>query len=163
MAPRAVLRPTLDRLDQYVEQMLLPRYTTGKVRRHHRAYMRQQAEAARLESRGQYAEARASRKQMRMLPNGDPQDPGYRRLRYVRYAADVVLGFARPRSEAVAIKHQLGNVLREQLRLTLSEENTLITHGRTEAARFLGNDMLVFHADHKLDKAGRRVINGKIG
>jgi group II intron reverse transcriptase/maturase len=153
----------LDRLDKYVEQMLLPRYTTGKVRRHHRAYMRQQAEAARLESRGHYAEANACRKQMRTLPSGDPQDPGYRRLRYVRYADDVLLGFTGPRSEAVAIKHQLGNFLREQLRLTLSEEKTLITHGRTEAARFLGYDMLVCHADHKLDKAGRRVVNGKIG
>jgi AI2M/AI1M-like HNH endonuclease len=100
---------------------------------------------------------------MRTLPSGDPQDPGYRRLRDVRYADDVVLGFTGPRSEAVAITHQLGNFLREQLRLTLSEEKTLITPGRTEAARVLGDDLLVFHAEHQLDTAGRRVVNGKIG
>jgi hypothetical protein len=153
----------LARWDKYVEQILLPRYTSGKVRRHHRAYMRHHAEAARLESQGQSAEANACRKPMRTPPSGDPQDPGYQRLRYVRYADDVLLGFTGPRSEAVAIKHQLGNFLRDQLQLTRSEEKTLITHGRTEAARFLGYDMLVCHADHKLDKAGRRVSNGKIG
>jgi group II intron reverse transcriptase/maturase len=152
-----------DRRDQDVEQVLLPRYPTGKVRRPNRAYPRQQAEAARLESWGYHTEARACRKQMRMLPSGDPQDPGSRRLRYGRYADDVLLGFTGPRSEAGAIKHQLGNVLREQRRLTLSEENTLIPHGRTEAARVLGYNLLVFQADHKLDKAGRRVINGKLG
>jgi hypothetical protein len=143
--------------------VLLPRYHTGKVRRPNRAYMCKQAEAARLESRGYHAEAHACRKQMRTLPSGDPQDPGYRRLRYVRYADDVLLGFTGPRLEAAAIKRQLGHFLREQLQLTLSEEKTLITHGRAEAARFLGYDIMVFHADHKLDKAGRRVVNGKIG
>jgi hypothetical protein len=153
----------LDRWDTAVEQVWLPRPNTGKVSRHHRADMCQQAEAARLESRGYHAEAHACRKQRRTLPSGDPQDPGYRRLRYVRYADDVWLGCTGVRVEAAAMKRQLGTVLREQLQLTLSEENTLITHRRTEAARFLGYDMIGFHADHTLDTAGHRVVNGQIG
>jgi hypothetical protein len=98
-----------------------------------------------------------------MLPRGAPQDPGDRRLRSGRYAADVLLGFTGPRAEAVAIQPQLGNCLRAPRQLTLSEETTLSTHGRTEAARVRGYDRLVFQADHKRDKAGRRVIHGTIG
>jgi hypothetical protein len=153
----------LDRWAKDVEQMLRPRDTTGQVSRHHRADRRQPAEAARLESRGHDAAANACRQQRRTLPSGAPQDPGYRRLRDVRSADDVLLGFTGPRSEAVAIKHQLGTCLRAQLRLTLAEEKTLLTHGRTAAARFLGYDLLVFHADHTRDQAGRRVLNGQIG
>ncbi|MGH3615020.1 MAG: site-specific integrase, partial [Pseudonocardia sp.] len=41
------------------------------------------------------------------VPSGDPQDPGFRRLRYTRYADDHLLGFIGPKAEAEAIKDQL--------------------------------------------------------
>jgi hypothetical protein len=40
------------------------------------------------------------------LSSVDCRDLGYRRLRYVRYADDVLLGFAGPKTEAEAIKQQ---------------------------------------------------------
>ena len=49
-------------------------------------------------------QARDLRRQLRRLPSGDPQDPGYRRLRYTRYADDHLLGFIGPKAEAEAIK-----------------------------------------------------------
>jgi hypothetical protein len=49
-----------------------------------------------------------------------------------------LLGWSGPREEAEAIKDQLKAFLRETLKLTLSEEKTLITHARTASARFLG-------------------------
>ena len=61
------------------------------------------------------------------------------------------------------IKRQLGDFLRERLKLTLSEEKTLITHARTQAARFLGYNMVVLHNDRKRDRRGYRSINGQIG
>ncbi|MFI1259037.1 transposase [Streptomyces netropsis] len=33
------------------------------------------------------------------LPSSDPNDPGYRRLRYIRYADDHLLGFTGPKAE----------------------------------------------------------------
>src|SRR5262249_62400412 len=39
----------------------------------------------------------------------------------------------------------------------------LITHGRTQAARFLGYEIVVLHADHKHDRRGHRSINAAIG
>ena len=82
-------------------------------------------------------------KQQRSLPTADPQDPGYRRLRYVRYADDILLGFTGPKAEAEEIKHRLAQFLQEDLKLELSETKTLITHARTSAARFLGYEITV--------------------
>ncbi len=104
---------------------------------------------------------RALRKQQRGLPTLDPQDPAYRRLRYVRYADDILLGFAGPKAEAEEIKRRLGQFLRDELKLELSETKTLITHARTDAARFLGYQIAVGHDDRKIT-AGRRSVNGQI-
>jgi len=71
----------------------------------------------------------------------DPFDPDYRRLRYIRYADDFLLGFTGPRDEAEEIKEQLKGFLRDQLKLELSPEKTLITHALTEKACFLGYDI----------------------
>ena len=53
---------------------------------------------------------RELRQQLRSLPSGDPRDPGYRRLRYVRYADDHLLGFTGPKAEAEEIKAAPGAV-----------------------------------------------------
>ncbi len=115
----------------------------------------------RARKRGDHAAARALRKQQRRLPTLDPQDPGYRRLRYVRYADDILLGFAGPKTEAEEIKRRLAQFLRDDLKLELSETKTLITHARTDEARFLGYEITVGHDDRKIT-AGRRSLNGGI-
>ena len=76
---------------------------------------------------------------------------------------DWLLGFTGPRQEAEQIKAEVGQFLREQLKLELSPTKTLITHGRTQAARFLGYEIVVLHADHKHDQRGHRSINAAIG
>ena len=95
------------------------------------------------------------------LPSGDPTDPGYRRLRYTRYADDHLLGFIGPKAEAEQIKARLARFLRETLALELNQAKTLITHARTRAARFLGYDITVQHCDTKITN-GRRSVNGRI-
>ena len=77
-------------------------------------------------------------------------DPGYRRLRYIRYADDHILGFTGPKAEAEQIKAALAAFLRETLALELNQSKTLITHARTRAARFLGYDITVQHCNTKL-------------
>ena len=86
--------------------------------------------------RGDRAEARRLRTQLRTMSSKDPTDPGYRRLRYLRYADDQLLGFTGPKAEAEEIKQRLSRFLREDLKLELSQDKTLITHARTEPARF---------------------------
>jgi hypothetical protein len=91
------------------------------------------------------------------MPRSDPNDPGYRRLRYIRYADDHLLGFTGPRAEAEQIKLKLATFLRETLHLELSPDKTLVTHARTGAARFLGYEITTQHS------ACRPAVNGKIG
>jgi len=151
----------LNRLDRFVETVLISGYTRGVLRKHNPEYQRVQRALARARHRGDRAEVRALRKQLRSLPSLDPQDPGYRRLRYVRYADDILLGFTGPKEEAEEIKRRLAQFLQGDLKLELSETKTLITHARTEAARFLGYEITTQHANHVI-AGGRRVANGGI-
>ena len=153
----------LDRLDTYIEQTLLPDYNQGDRRTPFRPYMRLWRRAWEREQRGDRAGGRQLRRQMKTMPSRDPHDPGYRRLRYCRYADDWLLGFAGPRREAEEIKDAVGRFLHEDLKLELSRSKTLITHGRTRPARFLGYEVAVLQADHKHDHRGHRSINAAIG
>lgn len=153
----------LDRLDTFIEQALLPAHNRGDRRTPYRPYMRLWQRAFRLEKAGDRETGMTLRKQMKTMPSRDPHDPAYRRLRYCRYADDWLLGFSGPRQEAEAIKDEIGVFLREELTLELSPAKTLITHGRTQAARFLGYEIVVLHADHKRDQRGHRSINAAIG
>lgn len=152
----------LDRLDRFVEQELIPEYTRGERRRRNRAYTRAGRQIAAAGQAGDRVAVRALRRRRRLLPSGDPHDPGYRRLRYVRYADDVLLGFAGPRAEAEEIKERLRRFLAEELRLELSESKTLITHAASQAARFLGYQIRTQYEDTKIT-AGQRSVNGVIG
>ena len=152
----------LDRLDRWVETTLLPEHTRGDQRAINLEYRRWSKNAWRMERRGKHREARAMRAMARRLPSQDPNDSTFRRLRYVRYADDFLLGFIGPRSEAEAIKRQVGEFLRDTLKLELSDPKTLITRARREAARFLGYEVSVLHEDTARGKTGRR-MNGVVG
>ena len=152
----------LDRLDQYVEQRLLPEHNSGRRRRTNRAYQATEYAIARARRHGDREATRALTLQRRTLPSQDPDDPDYRRLRYVRYADDWLLGFAGPKHEAEQITAAIGRFLREELKLELSESKTLITHATSQAAHFLGYEIRAQHSDTKITR-GRRAVNGAIG
>lgn len=152
----------LDQLDHYVEQVLIPAYTHGVKRAENPSYKRLADQMAYRKRMGRKKEYKALRKQLQRLPSYDPGDPGYRRLRYVRYADDTLFGFAGPRQEAEDIKRKLRQFLRERLKLELSEEKTLITQASTQAARFLGYEIVNQHNDSKHTRK-RRSANGRIG
>jgi hypothetical protein len=136
----------LDRLDTFAETVLIPEYTRGERRAYNPEYRRVTDRIGSARKHGDRAAVRELRKQQRSLTSRDPQDPGFRRLRYCRYADDHLLGFTGPKAEAEQIKARLAQFLRDDLKLELSEEKTLITHGRTQAARFLGYEITVQHS-----------------
>jgi group II intron reverse transcriptase/maturase len=152
----------LDRLDQFVEQVLLPDYTRGRRRRPNPEYQAIEFAIARARRRGDRAAVHALQLRRRSLPSQDPTDPHYRRLRYLRYADDWLLGFAGPKHEAEQITSRVAEFLRESLKLELSPAKTLITHAASQAARFLGYEIKAQHADTKITR-GRRAVNGVIG
>jgi len=152
----------LDRLDQYVEQRLLPEYNSGRRRRPNREYQVVEYAIQRARRHGDRTEARRLSLLRRQLPSQDPGDPGYRRLRYVRYCDDWLLGFAGPRREAEEIKSKIAVFLHDDLKLELSQPKTLITHAASQAAHFLGYEIRAQHSDTKISR-NRRAVNGAIG
>jgi group II intron reverse transcriptase/maturase len=146
----------LDRLDRFVEDTLTSRYTRGDRRRSNPEYMAVHGRMIRLKKANRMVEWHRARKEARSLPSQDNYDLDYRRLYYIRYADDFLLGFAGPRGEAEEIKEEIRNFLASRLKLELSVEKTLITHARTETVRFLGYEVGV------MDCATRRSVNGQI-
>jgi len=161
----------LDRLDKYVERTLVPANTKGRERRDNPQYTKLQIRESYLRRQGRREEALALKRQMRQIPSTDTTDPDFRRLRYVRYADDFLLGYIGPKSEAEEIKRQLEIFLRDDLKLELSLAKTLVTHARTETAQFLGYEVHVNQADTKRTQVHhqdgsthvQRSINGRIG
>jgi group II intron reverse transcriptase/maturase len=151
----------LDKLDRFVEQELIPQYTRGASRGRNPAYRKAEYWLKKARQHGDRAAARALRRRLRSLPAADPMAPGFRRLRYIRYADDHLLGFAGPKAEAEQIKARLASFLRETLGLELNHAKTLITRARSQPARFLGYDILVQHCNTKIT-GGRRSVNGII-
>jgi group II intron reverse transcriptase/maturase len=151
----------LHKLDEFVEQELIPQYTRGNRRRANPEYKRMHRQMTSARARGDRAAARDLTKRLRAVPYGDPMDPGYRRLKYIRYADDHILGFIGPKAEAEQIRTRLAQFLRETLGLELNQQKTLITRARSQPARFLGYHVRVQHCNTKIT-GGRRSANGGI-
>lgn len=151
----------LDRLDKYVEEDLIPEFTQGKRRKGYREARRLDSQKRRDQAKGKREEVKELQKQLRTIPCADPYDPNYRRLRYMRYADDWILGFAGPKGEAEEIKARIKRFLRDALKLELSQEKTLITNASSERARFLGYEILCQYSDTKIAN-NRRSVNGHI-
>jgi len=158
----------LHKLDVFVETVLIREYTRGRLRARNPEYRKVERAIRRGRDQGKRAEVRALYKRLHSLPSQDPADPGYRRLRYCRYADDTLLGFAGPKAEAEEIKQRLAGFLREELKLELSPAKTLITHARSQRARFLGYEIDVASSDRRTrrpsasDRRNRRSLNGAV-
>jgi group II intron reverse transcriptase/maturase len=159
----------LHELDAYIEDEIVPRYMRGKSRARNPDYTALQQRIRMARKRGDTALAEKLIQERCTVPSGNPRDPNFRRLRYVRYADDFILGLIGPRSEAEAIKAAIGEFLREKLNLEMSPTKTLVTHARTERARFLGYAISTQHSDSKLSRVHtqhgtykKRSANGQI-
>lgn len=153
----------LDRLDQYVKQ-LVSAFNKGDERRINPRYNALRTRSVYYRKTGRPEVAKAYAEAYRRLPTGDPTDPGFRRLRYLRYADDFLLGVIGTKAEAEEIKRQIGAFLRDTLTLELSTEKTLVTHAASERARFLGYELSVLHCDgyRQPRQAGRRSRMGQV-
>ncbi len=154
----------MDRLDKFVENTLIPEHTQSERREEHPIYGQLNNQLATARRQGNLERIKALWREMKRYPSQNPDDPGYRRLRYVRYADDFLLGFAGPLVEAHQIKERISTFLATELKLTLSAEKTLITHAQTGRARFLGYEIGIMECPTKLDRTrGTRTVNGKVG
>lgn len=77
-----------------------------------------------------------------LIPYGDEMDENFKRLKYVRYADDFLIGVIGSKADAQKIKEDVTKYLTEALALELSEDKTLITHS-SKAAKFLGYEISI--------------------
>lgn len=152
----------LHQFDKWVGEELIPQYTRGKKQKANSAYNRLSRRIKCYQDKGDYKKAHQLIVERRNLPSVDTYDTSYRRLRYVRYADDFILGFTGSKAEAKAIKKQIGDFLNTKLSLELSQEKTLITHATGESAKFLGYEIKAQRVNDYIDIKGRRSANGVI-
>lgn len=110
------------------------------------------------------SQIRNMRTEMQQIPYGNDMDEQYRRLKYVRYADDFLIGVIGSKSDCEAIKADLTKYMQEQLKLELSEEKTLITNAQ-DKAKFLGYEIYVQRSESKVKNSlGRtnRMFNGNV-
>ena len=152
----------LHQFDKWVGEELIPQYTRGNKQKANSAYNRLSRRIKCYQDKGDYKKAHQLIVERRNLPSVDTYDTSYRRLRYVRYADDFILGFTGSKAEAKAIKKQIGDFLNTKLSLELSQEKTLITHATGESAKFLGYEIKAQRVNDYIDNKGRRSVNGVI-
>ena len=102
------------------------------------------------------ARLKAIEQERAAFPSGDEMDGSYRRLKYIRYADDFILGVIGSKEEAQRIKEDIKSFLSASLALELSEEKTLITH-TGKSAKFLGYEITVTRNNHQ-----RRDVQGRL-
>lgn len=147
----------LDKLDKFIET-LLPEYNRGNLRQPNRLYRSLINKVYRLRKQGKTKEAASLSKEVNAmrLASQEIDDPNYRRLRYIRYADDFLLGFTDTKQEAAEIVTRIKEWTAENLKLELSAEKTLITHATKDAAKFLGYEISAQHS------TTRRTVNGRM-
>ncbi|HBC30309.1 MAG TPA: group II intron reverse transcriptase/maturase [Clostridiales bacterium] len=87
-------------------------------------------------------EIAAMKQEAKKIPSRMPMDGNYKRLVYTRYADDWLCGVIGSKADAEKIKLDITNYCAEMLKLQLSQEKTLITHGR-KRARFLSYEITI--------------------
>ena len=165
----------LDKLDKYIKEYG-EGFETGKRRVVNPAYNRLSMKKIHLSRKlkeQQDSQARAALQERIKtieatkitMPYTDPRDSGYKRMKYVRYADDFLIGVIGSKTDSLRIKEDLACFLEEKLKLTLSPAKTLITNAQ-KPAKFLGYHVHVRKCKEgkrsKATGALKRAYNGKV-
>ena len=167
----------MNELDYFMEEYAKAFYS-GKRRKVNpvykkmqRMYQKKQKELKQKETNGNecerenlVSEIKELKRNLRETQYSDQMDSEYKRIFYIRYADDFLIGIIGSKKEAEQIKNQISNFLSEKLHLELSKEKTLITHGH-DFANFLGYHITVAKGEYNRKiKTGatRRVNIGKV-
>jgi group II intron reverse transcriptase/maturase len=159
----------LDKLDKYIKGYIT-NFEKGKTRKGNKMYKLYEQRRYRLNKKLESVRDEKIRKQMiaeiKLLRNErnkyaarNEMDDSIKRLKYVRYADDFLIGVTGSKSDSLKIKEDIKNFLNEVLKLDLSEEKTLITNAQ-KPAKFLGYDIFIRRCDAlRKNKFGKTVRN----
>lgn len=161
----------LDKLDKFMEKYIA-NFDCGKERKRNLECRRLEAKKRKAVKNLKYVEDESARSELVeqikaismqrfQVPYSNEMDTNYKRLKYVRYADDFIIGIIGSKEEARKIKDDVAKYLQEGLKLELSEDKTLITHSE-KPALFLGYEISVWKSNFiKRTKSGylSRTVN----
>lgn len=159
----------LDKLDKYMQEYI-QKFNKGKDRKRNPEYRKLETKRRNLVEKLKKAKSKADKdiilaeiRQVEMerrdVPYSLPMDESYKRMQYVRYADDFLIGVIGSKKDCEMTKKDIAEFLSAKLGLELSQEKTLITH-RQKKAHFLGYSIYVRKSNlPKKDKQGRMVRN----
>ncbi len=153
----------LDKFDKYMEKYA-KNFRKGDVRKRNKDICKLNNRVHYLKKRikvvedadklsAMVEELRKKQQQILTMPSGNDMDENFRRLKYVRYADDFLVGVIGNKSDCVKIKADITNFMQKQLKLEMSQEKTLITNAQ-ECAKFLGYEISV-RRDYTTQKNAR--------
>ncbi|MCY4115262.1 MAG: reverse transcriptase domain-containing protein [Caldilineaceae bacterium] len=148
----------LNELDKHMTEELIPEFNKGEKRKFNPEYWKHRRMYLYNRKKGRHAKAKERKKLMQKLPSGDPQDGNFRRLKYIRYADDFLIGIIGSKEEAETVKEEVRKKLSD-MQLEMSEEKTLVTHARTQHAKFLGFEISISSSESRMSSLttnGRR-------
>jgi len=160
----------LHELDMFMEEMMRG-FNKGKQRKPDPAYLALANEMRKVNGKLQrlridgmqgtlpenvYAELLRKRRELQKLMHQTPSskdqfDPGYRRLRYVRYADDFIIGVTGSRIEAESVMRQVRDFIENELLLEVAEDKTCIKKAQS-GVRFLGYDIRTYSSGSRFRK-----------
>lgn len=166
----------LNELDEYIK-VKQAKFNRGKRRAEHHEYkllsetikrrmkridqLKQKDCTAQVEPiMQQIAELRLQRKE---LPSTDPMDTNYKRLVYIRYADDFIIGIIGAKSEAITLMQDVKEFIQNELHLTIAEDKSGIVHAK-DGVRFLGYDIHTYTGNRvvKTTRSGRHTTTRSV-
>lgn len=164
----------LDKFDKYIKEYIT-KFNKGKRRKdnpiakqlgHRKAKLVEKLRNTIDETKRKqlFARIRETVKERLKYPAGDEMDDSIKRLKYIRYADDFLIGVIGSKQDCIQIKEDIKQFMADKLKLELSDEKTLITNARKHA-KFLGYDVFVRKSnDTRRDKNGHltRSLDHKI-
>ncbi|SKB95518.1 group II intron reverse transcriptase/maturase [Sphingobacterium nematocida] len=142
----------LDKFDKYMEEYIR-NYDKGQRRKETAEHLKLRSRKQCLTKKLKKEEDTTERKilineirnieqERRFIAESDDMDTNFKRMKYVRYADDFLIGVVGSKEDSQQIKQEIKSFLQEKLQLELSDEKTLITQSN-KPARFLGFDVYV--------------------
>jgi group II intron reverse transcriptase/maturase len=141
----------IDRLDKFVED-LKKEFDKGQKPKGNPEWCRLQSRKIRARD---IKTKLIYHKIMLTLPSKDPMDPNFKKLLYVRYADDWIIGVRGSLDDARQILDRVSGFLNSELGLSLNADKTLITNAKEGKALFLGTTIgRAHHRTFSLGKSG---------
>lgn len=164
----------LDKFDKYMREYA-ESFDKGKKRRENPLHAKYSRKAIRLRKairnatdedikRELLSQLKVAEAMTRNTSASMAMDSNYKRLKYIRYADDFLIGVIGSKDDCVKMKKDFTTFMRDKLKLELSEEKTLITNAQ-DSAKFLGYEISIRKSEAmKRNKLGwlKRPFSGRI-